>query len=139
MIKGWKWKLTVALVIVFLAGVATGLFAGARRAHVVFMGRHSAHTGERMRSHLERRLQLTPEQAAQVSPIISRTAAQLEVIRSETSQRVAATFGQAHQEMMPYLTPEQRERLQKMKRRHRHMLRSHDHHERHDHPPHDAP
>ena len=133
MMKGWKWQLAVALVIVFLAGVATGLFAGARHAHFVFMGRHSAHTGERMRSHLQRQLHLTPEQSAQISPVIDRTAAQLDVIRKETSKRVAATFGQAHQEMIPYLSPEQRERLEEMKRRHRHMLLSHDL------PPPDAP
>ena len=125
--KGWKWQLAVALLIVFLAGVATGLFAGARHAHFVFMGRHSgAHTGERMRSRLERQLRLTPEQSAQIAPIIDRTAAQLEAIRKETSKRVAATFDQAHQETIPYLTPEQRERLEEMKRKHRRMLRSHD-------------
>ena len=28
MMKGWKWQLAVALVVVFVAGVATGLFAG---------------------------------------------------------------------------------------------------------------
>ena len=125
MIKGWKWQLAVALIVVFVAGVATGLFAGARHAHFVFMGRHSAHTGERMRSHIERELRLTPEQSAQISPIIDRTAAQLDVIRKETSQRVAATFGQAHDEMIPHLTPEQRERLEEMKRRHHHLLLSH--------------
>jgi hypothetical protein len=79
-----------------------------------------------MRSRLERQLRLTPEQSAQIAPIIDRTAAQLEAIRKETSQRVAATFKQAHEETIPYLTPEQQERLEEMKRRHRHMLLSHD-------------
>jgi Spy/CpxP family protein refolding chaperone len=123
--KSWKWQLAIALVIVFIAGMATGLFAGARHAHLVFMGHNSAETGERMRTHIERELRLTPEQSAQISPIIDRTTAELGAIRKETSHRVAATFAQAHQEMIPFLTPEQRERLEEMKRRHRHMLRSH--------------
>ena len=126
MTKNWKWKLAVVLLVVFLAGVATGLFAGARHAHFVFMGRHSAHTADRMRSRLTHDLRLTPEQSAQISPIIDRSAAQLDLIRKETSHRVAATFKQAHEEMKPYLTPEQRERLEELKRRHRHMLLSHD-------------
>jgi Spy/CpxP family protein refolding chaperone len=124
--KSWKWQLVIALVVVFFAGMATGLFAGARHAHFVFMGRHGARTGERMRAHMQRELRLTPEQSAQISPIIDRTAAQLEVIRKETSKRVAGTFAHAHQEMLPLLNPEQRERLEEMKRRHRHMLQSHD-------------
>ena len=126
MIKGWKWRLAVALVIVFLAGIATGLFAGARHAHFVFMGRHSGQSGERMRTHLEHELKLTPAQAAQIGPITDRTAAQLEAIRKETSHRVAQTFSQAHKEMLPLLTPEQQERLEELKRRHRHMLQAHD-------------
>lgn len=126
MIKGWKWRLAVALVIVFLAGIATGLFAGARHAHFVFMGRHAGESGERMRTHLVRQLKLTPEQTAQVTPITDRAAAQLEAIRKETSHRVAQTFNQAHKEMLPFLTPEQQERLDEMKRRHRHMLQAHD-------------
>ena len=125
MMKGWKWRLAVALVVVFLAGLATGLFAGAWHARFVFVGRHSGPADGRMRAHLEHELRLTPEQSAQISPIIDRTTAQLETIRKETSQRVAATFSQAHQEMIPYLTPEQQKRLEEMAQRHRHMLHSH--------------
>ena len=114
MIKAWKWQLVIALLVVFLAGVATGLFAGARHAHAVFMGHHQGPSGERMRRHLERQLRLTPEQSAQIFPIIERTAAQLDLIRRETGQRVSQTMRQAHEDMVPHLTPEQRGRLEEM-------------------------
>ncbi len=132
MMKTWKWQLVVALVVVFLAGVATGLFAGARHAHFRFIMHHSEKTGDRMRRHLERQLHLTPDQTGQVGPIIDRAAEQLEVIRKETSTRVARTMGQAHDEMVPFLTPEQRQRLEEMKHKHQQMMRSHE-------PPPDGP
>ncbi|MGI9089154.1 MAG: hypothetical protein ACR2HH_15675 [Chthoniobacterales bacterium] len=122
MIAGWKWKLALALAVVFLAGVAVGLFAGARHAHFVFIGRHG-HNSERMRDHLARQLRLTPKQSDQIAPIVDGMATQLDVIRTETKHRVATTFERAHQQRMPWLTPEQRERPEELKREHRRMLR----------------
>lgn len=120
--KTWKWQLAVALVVVFAAGVATGLFAGARHAHWSFIMRHSGSPDDRMRRHLERELKLTPEQVAQVGPIMDRTSQQLETIRKETNARVSETMRKAHDDMIPFLTPEQRERLEEMKRRHQRVL-----------------
>ena len=41
-----------------------------------------------MREHLQRALDLTPEQATKITPIIDETSAKLEAIRVETAQRV---------------------------------------------------
>ena len=133
MIKGWKWRLAIALAIVFLAGVATGLFAGARHARFSFIAHHSGHPGEHMRKNLERRLQLTPEQSTKIEPIINDTATRLETLRKQTSQEVGATFTRMHQEIIPFLTPEQKERLEALQREHQRMQRAHQP------PPPDAP
>ena len=123
MTKRFNVWLAVALVGVFLAGMATGLFAGAMHARQIFGGRHGHMIGNRMREHLRRELQLTPEQFEKLAPIIDRTSAELEAIRSETGRRVAETMNSSREEIAPLLTPEQREKLDRMRERHRHILR----------------
>jgi Spy/CpxP family protein refolding chaperone len=123
MTKRFKVWLAISLIGVFVAGIASGLFAGAIHARHLFMGRHGGFTGQRMREHLRRELHLTPEQYEKVAPIIDRTSAQLEAIRNETGQRVAQTMKESHSEIAPLLTPEQREKLERMRERHRHIIR----------------
>lgn len=119
-----KWRLFVGAAFIFLAGVATGLFVGAWHMHHrgVFPG--VPRLGERMRSHFQRELKLTPDQMATVSPILDRTVAKLEEIRTETNRRVAQTMAASHAEAAPYLNPEQRARLDEMEKRHRRALHS---------------
>jgi hypothetical protein len=118
MTRALKWWFAVVLVVVFSAGVATGLFAGARHGKRGFVAKHRHLTGERMREHLRHELHLTPEQEQKVAPVIERTTAQLDAIRQETQQRVAQTMNDAHQEVAPLLSPEQREELGRMRDRH---------------------
>ena len=123
MTRKLKWWFAVALVVVFSAGVASGLFAGARHGRRVFVSKHPHFTGDRMREHLRRELQLTPEQEQKVAPVIDRAAAELDAIRQETQQRVAKTMNDSHQEIAPLLNPDQRERLGSMRDRHIRFLR----------------
>src|SRR4051812_27944947 len=106
----FKLWLAVAVMFVFLAGIAIGLFAGAMHARHVFFGRHAGFMGERMREHLRRELRLTPEQYEKIAPIMDQTSAQLEAIRDETGRRVAETMSQSHTQIVPLLNPEQREK-----------------------------
>ena len=126
MTRALKWWFTLALVVVFCAGLGTGLFAGARHQKRAVYKHHRAFMGERMREHLRRELELTPEQAAQVGPILDRTAAELNSIRQETQQRISETMNSSHQEIAPLLNPDQRERLSQIRERHiRKMRRRH--------------
>ena len=128
----------VALLVVFGAGVATGLYAGARHHKRSVFKHQRPFMGERMREHLRRELELTPEQSAQVGPILERTATQLDSIRQETQQRIAETMNTSHEEIAPLLRPEQRERLSEIRERHtRRMQRRHfrRHHGPHGPPP----
>ncbi len=108
----------LAFLVVFLAGGAVGLFAGAYQVRRHFGHGPRGFSSERMREHLRRELQLTPEQTAQVNPVIDRTAAQLESIRRETGERVLETMRASHSEIAPLLTEEQRARLDQMRQRH---------------------
>ncbi len=142
MTRKLKWLVALGLVLVFLAGLATGLFAGARHARRVFVGHHGEMMSERMRQHLKRRLDLTPEQIQQVDPILEQTAERLQAIRAETRERVAATMEESRRELSVHLTPEQKVKLEEMKKRHLRMLERQGRHgegrrrrhERRDHP-----
>ncbi len=118
-----QWKLIAGFVLVFLAGALTGGFvAGVLARHFFFGPPHPGMVAERMREHLRNELKLTPEQLTKISPIIDKTGAQLEQIQMETGRRVHETFAEAHREMSPNLTDEQRARLEKMRQRHRRWM-----------------
>ena len=123
--KALKWWLALVLVFVFFAGVATGLFAGAWHARHMFFLRHDEHFHNRMREHLKRELRLTSEQEGKVAPILDSLSARLDQIRNETEKRVTETMAQSHDEIVPFLTPEQRAKLEELHRRHQHILRLH--------------
>lgn len=121
-----KWKLVLAFLLVFIAGLTTGGFFSALHMRRHFFGPpHSGAVGDRMREHLRRALDLTPEQAATISPIVDATSAKLEAIRIETAQRVRNTMEEAERQIAPQLAPEQQKKLQKLKQEHHKILMHH--------------
>ena len=118
-----KWKLIAGSLLVFMAGGAAGVFVTMAIGHHFMFAQHPpGFAAEAMKNHLRWQLRLTDEQMAKISPIIEKTGAQLEEIRSDTGKRVRETIAQAHSEIAPILTPEQRERLQQMEQRHRRWM-----------------
>jgi Spy/CpxP family protein refolding chaperone len=117
--RALKWKLLAGFVLVFLAGGMTGAFIAASQTHHLFFAPYRGALSDRMRSRLRIQLRLTDEQLAKISPVIDKTATQLEAIRTETGRRVHETFAEAHREIAADLTPEQRAKLQEIEERHR--------------------
>ena len=118
--RALKWKLIAGFLLVFLAGGLTGAFLGASHVrHFFFKHHHRGDIGERMRERLRRELDLTPEQVARISPILDRAAAQLQQMRRDTGQRVREILDETHRQIAPTLTDGQRQKLQRMKERHR--------------------
>src|SRR3954469_9636916 len=115
MTSALKWRIALGLILVFLAGVGTGLFAGAWHARHAFVMHHGEMADKMMREHLQRHLNLTPEQLAQVGPILDETSQRLRTIRTETTARVSEVMEDSHRRMGPYLTPEQQAKIEKMK------------------------
>jgi Spy/CpxP family protein refolding chaperone len=121
-----KWKLAFALLLVFVAGVTTGGLLSTLHVHRHFLGPpHSGAVGDRMREHLRRVLDLTPEQAVKIAPIVDATSAKLESIRVETAQRVRDAMEESERQISPQLTPEQQKKLQELKLEHRKVLMHH--------------
>jgi Spy/CpxP family protein refolding chaperone len=116
-----KWKLITGFILVFVAGGISGAFLGGLYARHLFFGFHQpAQIATSMKERLRTELNLTPEQAAKISPIIDKTAAQLREIRQETARRVHETIAETHRQMAVTLTDEQRQKLQQIEERHRH-------------------
>lgn len=114
-----KTRITVGLVLVFLAGLATGVFGGAWHAHRAFAERHDGRMAERMRERLTKDLSLTPDQLRQMKPVLDEATKRLQEIRSDSGRRVSETLMEAHQQLGAYLTPEQQGELRKIEQRHR--------------------
>jgi Spy/CpxP family protein refolding chaperone len=114
-----QWKLVAGFLLVFLAGGVTGAFFGMAHARRhFFQAPHRAFLKDRMGERLRVQLKLTPEQVEKISPIVDKTSAELETIRTETAQRVHETMAQAHRDMATNLTDEQRKKLQEMESHH---------------------
>ena len=119
------WKLIAGCLLVFFAGGMTGVFLYSSYARqAMFEPPGGGRMAERIRERLRKELNLTPDQVEKISPIIDRTAAQLEQIRHETGQRISELITNAHREMALSLTDEQRVKLQQLEER-RHQWRQH--------------
>jgi hypothetical protein len=118
-----KWKLIAGFVLVFVAGGVTGGFVAAATIHHYFLESHHSIAAERMRERLKAQLDLTPEQVTKISPVIDKTAAQLEDIRRDTTRRVHEAFAECHRQISGDLNPQQRAKLDQMRRQHHRMLR----------------
>jgi Spy/CpxP family protein refolding chaperone len=122
-----KWKLAFAFLLVFSAGGVTGAFFGLHhlRHHIIMGPPHSGEVGDRMREHLRRTLDLTPEQETKLGPIVEATSAKLEAIRTETAERVRTVMEESKKEVAPLLTAEQQKKLDKLESEHRKMMLHH--------------
>jgi Spy/CpxP family protein refolding chaperone len=107
----------VAVVVVFLtfiAGVMVGVFA----SHMMILrGGHGAalFPTKAMVNRLDRKLDLTDAQRAQVEQIIRRRHARIDGIWDGVHPRIHAELEQANKEISRILTPEQRAKFERMK------------------------
>lgn len=122
-----KWKLGLAILLVFVAGGMTGAFFGVHhlRHHIILGPPHSGDVPDRMREHLRRTLGLSAEQEKKVAPIVDATSAKLETIRVETAERVRTVMEESKKEIAPLLTPEQQKKLDQLESEHRKMMLHH--------------
>lgn len=118
-----KWKLIAGFFLVFIAGGAAGVFVTMTMGHQFMFGPHQhGFVAQTMKNRLRWQLKLTDEQMTKISPIVEKTAAQLEGIRGDTGKRVRDVIVESHREISQYLTPEQQQRLKQMEERRRRWM-----------------
>jgi Spy/CpxP family protein refolding chaperone len=106
-----------AVVALFIAGIAVGALGTHLYYdhHFAGPGGGPQMLGHRFFMHrLHRQLALTPEQSRQVDRILDRTHQEAAGIREEMRPRVKALMDRAHHDIEAILTPEQREKFQRL-------------------------
>ena len=117
-------KLAAYVVALFLAGAGSGaLVAWQACRHTVVTPRSPAEIGARLRARFQSQLNLTPDQAQNISPMIDQAMRQVEVIRQETASHVFANASNRHDQVLTVLTPEQKIKFEELERERRNHLR----------------
>jgi Spy/CpxP family protein refolding chaperone len=119
-----KWKLGLYVLAIFLAGAGSGALVTWRvcqRAPVKPLP--PAEIGARLRARFQSRLDLTPEQARKIDPMIDQAMRWVETIRQETASHVFANVSNLHDQVVTVLTPEQKVKFEELERERRDYLR----------------
>lgn len=104
----------LVLVVTFTAGIAVGVFGSHVMMRIHGRGPLSFPTGM-MVNHLDRRLDLTDKQRAQVEEIVRRHHDAIASMWSQVEPRVRVELEEANDEITRILTPEQRRKFARMK------------------------
>jgi Spy/CpxP family protein refolding chaperone len=119
-----KRKLGVYVLAIFLAGGGSGaLIAWKMCRRLPVAPSPTAEIGARLRARFQSRLDLTPDQAQKVDPMIDQAMRQVEAIRQETASHVFANVSNLEEQVRAVLTPEQKVRFEELERERREHLR----------------
>jgi Spy/CpxP family protein refolding chaperone len=118
MTSSLTWRLVLGFALVFIAGVATGNFISVACSHRGWLGAHD-HLAKQIQTRMTKELGLTQEQIEKGGPIFVKEANELEQVRRDTHRRVHDIIAEAHHELAPLLTAEQRAKLEAMEASHR--------------------
>jgi Spy/CpxP family protein refolding chaperone len=114
MTNGRSTRIIIYVLLIFLAGLVSGALlaphVGRNFLRPPGPGQMSRRIFERMQS----RLNLTPEQAATVKPLVEATGEDLDAIRREATARVSERMAQTDEAIAALLNPEQKVELKKM-------------------------
>lgn len=110
-----KGKAIFYLVAIFVAGTVCGTIVGytTGRQQAVSPARQKE-MSDKLLQRLQTRLNLTPEQFAQIKPVVEQNSAAMQAIHRESWQRVSDNFKKMNARIAGYLTDDQKEKLEAM-------------------------
>ena len=115
------WKVILAFTGIFLAGVLGGTLLGARYSRQILpqptRPSWGQNFGPQMMKRFTERLELTTEQKARMEPIIQKAQSEVQALRRTHVREVTRTMDQMHSEISAMLTPEQRVKLEELRKR----------------------
>ena len=109
------WKIVLVLLGIFIAGGITGAFVMMRIGHQMLA--HRPGPEQWAPNHLKRlveRLDLKPEQAELIRPIVHRNMEELNRLRSSSLAETKSIFERMEREISAQLTPEQRTKFEQL-------------------------
>jgi Spy/CpxP family protein refolding chaperone len=108
---------TIIVVVAFIAGLLVGAVADR-----IWLFRHGGgperhRIADRIVEHLSRDLNLTPQQKQQVATIVAAHAKKMDAVWSNVRPQIRTEIDAANREISAVLTPEQREKFDKLRMR----------------------
>jgi hypothetical protein len=121
-----KWKTIGYAAAIFVTGGISGGALGVYEAKShLFEPQREQEIAVRIRTRLQTKLALSPDQMAKINPIIDSDAAAVRAIHMEATQRVNKVFEDSYAKVSYILTPEQRAELDQMEKERREMMEAH--------------
>jgi Spy/CpxP family protein refolding chaperone len=127
MTKSPSWKVVLYATLIFVAGLCIGVLADPLVQRTFLRPPTPAEMSRHILARLQRRLSLTPEQTAQIKPLVEQTSSDVEAIRLATTKQVSDRIAETNSKIAVFLTPEQKAKLDQMEAERRE-------HTRHAHP-----
>jgi Spy/CpxP family protein refolding chaperone len=123
MIKARSWKVVLYATLIFVAGLFIGVLAGPYVLRTFLRPPTPAEMSSHILARLQSRLSLTPEQTAQIKPLVEQTAADIDAIREATTKQISDRIAEANAKTAAFLTPEQKAKLDQMAAERRERMR----------------
>jgi Spy/CpxP family protein refolding chaperone len=125
MTKGRSWKVILYATVIFMAGLFIGSLTGPRMLIRLLRPPTPAEMSSHILVRLQSRLSLTPEQTAQIKPLVEQTAAEIDAIRVATTKQIADRIAESNSKIAAFITPEQKAKLDRIEvERREHMRHS---------------
>jgi Spy/CpxP family protein refolding chaperone len=124
--NGRSLKITVYVVLIFLGGLLSGVLLAPSLGRTFLRPPLPGEMSRRMFERMQSRLNLTPEQATKIKPLVEETGAELDVMRRDTTARVSEKIARSNERISALLTPEQKVELKKMEEERKEHMRRRD-------------
>ena len=123
MTKWRSWKVVLYATLIFAAGLFIGVLAGPHVLRTFLRPPTPAEMSSHILARLQSRLSLTPEQTAQIKPLVEQTASDIEATREATTKQISDRITESNAKIAPFLTPEQYAKLEQMQAERREHMR----------------
>jgi hypothetical protein len=118
-----KWKTIGYAAALFATGAISGVALGVyeTKTHLLEPQR-TQEIADRIKTRLQAKLDLSPDQEAKINPIVDNTAAEVRTARMEMAQRIGKIFEESYAKISAILTPDQRKKLDQMEKERADMM-----------------
>jgi Spy/CpxP family protein refolding chaperone len=123
MTKARSWKVVLYATLIFVAGLFIGMLAGPYVQRTFLRTPTPTEMSRHILARLQSRLSLTPEQTAQIKPLMEQTASDIEAIRVATTKQVSDRIAETNSKIATFITPEQKAKLDQMEAERREHMR----------------
>jgi Spy/CpxP family protein refolding chaperone len=123
MTKARSWKVILYATLIFVAGLFIGVLAGPHMLRAFLRPPTPAEMSSHILARLQSRLSLTPEQTAQIKPLVEQTATEIDAIRVATTKQIADRIAESNSKITAFITPEQKAKLDQMEAERREHMR----------------